>query len=98
MLAFLGCVGQQKIHRNNLTQPRLKPQNAVKPYLFCVWKENSSAHLQGNAMAKRLLQVLYRLGRFSDFAFLMFFPVNNPVKRAKNNHGENAKNIQELVK
>lgn len=49
-------------------------------------------------MAEHLLQVLYHLGRFSDFAFLLVFPGNNPVRRAKTDRGEKAKNIQELVK
>lgn len=49
-------------------------------------------------MAEHLLQVLYHSGRFSDLAFLIVFPINNPVKRAKTNHGESAKTVQELVK
>lgn len=48
-------------------------------------------------MAEHLLQVLFHPGRFSDYAFLIVFPIN-PVRRAKTTHGENVKTIQELVK
>lgn len=49
-------------------------------------------------MGEHLLQVLNHSGRFSDLAFLIVFPINNPVRKAKTNRGENAKIIQELVK
>lgn len=63
--------------------------------LFYMWIENTGAHLQGECNGRTLIAGTLPFREIFRFSFFNSF---SKVRRAKTNHGANAKAIQELVK